>query len=89
MDHETANSFVREALRMKHLDHPHVMRLIGICWATEINFFSDDLGKVVSGPLIVLPFTELGDLRGYLRGKCCRASGSRKSNSYSVYSNVS
>ena len=87
MDHETANAFVREALRMKHLDHPHVMKLMGICWATEVKFIKDDLSQMVSGPLIVLPYTELGDLRGYLREKRTRASSS--GNSYITFSNVS
>ena len=87
MDRETANSFVREALRMKHLDHPHVMKLIGISWATEANSLNDNMGKLISGPLILLPYTELGDLRGYLRKKRTRASSG--GNPYVMYSNVS
>jgi hypothetical protein len=87
IDWETANTFVREALRMKHLDHPHVMKLIGICWATEVMFLRDDLSQMVLGPLIVLPYTELGDLRGYLRAKRSRASSIR-GNSYFICSNV-
>ena len=87
MDRETANTFVREALRMKHLNHPHVMKLMGICWATEVTFGRDDLSQMVSGPLIVLPYTELGDLRVYLRKKRSRASSS--GNSYITFTHVS
>ena len=86
VDRETANSFVREALRMRHLDHPHVMKLIGVCWAMEANFSSAGLTQLVSGPLILLPYTELGDLRGYLRGK---RHSSSSGNSYVIISNVS
>jgi hypothetical protein len=87
IDHETANCFVREALRMRQLDHPHVMKLVGICWATEVQFLYDSLAECLSGPLIVLPYTELGDLRGYLREK--RSVTSSNGNPYIVISNVS
>jgi serine/threonine protein kinase len=87
VDNETANSFVREALRMRHFDHPHVMKLIGICWAMEANFLSVDLFQLASGPLILLPYTELGDLRGYLRDK--RRYSLSSGNPYVIISNVS
>jgi hypothetical protein len=87
VDNETANSFVREALRMRHFDHPHVMKLIGICWAMEANFLSVDLFQLASGPLILLPYTELGDLRGYLRDK--RRYSLSSGNPYVIISNIS
>jgi AXL receptor tyrosine kinase len=85
VDSQTANSFVREALRMKNLDHPHVMGLVGICWATEVNFVSDDMNQLISvGPLILLPYTELGDLHDYLQEK-----RTKNGNFYIIYSNMS
>jgi hypothetical protein len=72
---------------MRQLDHPHVMKLVGICWATEVQFLYDSLAECLSGPLIVLPYTELGDLRGYLREK--RSVTSSNGNPYIVISNVS
>jgi hypothetical protein len=71
---------------MKHLDHPNVMKLMGICWATDVTFDEKDFLKMVSGPLIVLPYTELGNLRGYLQKKRCRESVS--GNSYILFSAV-
>jgi hypothetical protein len=53
---------------MKKLDHPNVMSLIGICWGK--NFVADDKEcHLKCTPLILLPFAEMGDLHGYLRGK--------------------
>uniref|UniRef100_F6U7K8 receptor protein-tyrosine kinase n=1 Tax=Ciona intestinalis TaxID=7719 RepID=F6U7K8_CIOIN len=51
--------FVKEGLRMKDLDHPNVMALIGIAFTAE------DLNKPAS-PLVVLPYMPNGDLRSYL-----------------------
>ena len=59
---------------MKKLDHPNVMKLIGICWGKTAA--SDKSVPVGYGPLIVLPYTEMGDLRGYLRSKRRLACGS-------------
>jgi serine/threonine protein kinase len=65
-DRQAANSFVREALRMKGLEHPNVMSLIGICCGR--NMLCNEQGQhMLCGPLIILPYTEKGDLRGYLR----------------------
>ena len=59
---------------MKDLDHPNVMKLIGICWGKKVDL--DESTSVGCGPLIVLPYIEMGDLRGYLRSKRRLASGS-------------
>ena len=40
---------------MKNFDHPHVMKLIGICYDTN------------SSPLVVLPFMKNGDVLSYIR----------------------
>ena len=53
---------------MKDLDHPNVMKLIGICWGKK-TLCNESVQQIVCGPLIVLPYIEMGDLRGYLRGK--------------------
>jgi hypothetical protein len=81
-DRQMANSFLREALRMKDLDHPNVMSLVGICWGKKVQLHEST--PVGCGPLIVLPYIEMGDLRGYLRSKRHFASGS-----ISSYLNVS
>jgi serine/threonine protein kinase len=73
-DRKAANSFIREALRMKNLEHPNVMTLIGICWGKKVD--DDTSGLMGCGPLIVLPYTEMGDLRGYIRSKRRLACGS-------------
>ena len=66
---------------MKDLDHPNVMKLIGICWGKKVDL--DDSAPVGCGPLIVLPYIEMGDLHGYLRSKRRVAFGS-----ISSYSNI-
>ena len=63
---------------MKDLDHPNVMKLIGICWGKKI-LCNDSDRQIRCGPMIVLPYTEMGDLRGYLRGKRRLASNSMDS----------
>ena len=65
------------------------MKLMGISWATEVKFISDDMAQLVSGPLILVPYTELGDLRGYLREKRSETRASNSGNSYVIMSNVS
>ena len=47
--------FIQESLKMKELNHAHVMNLIGVCL---------DAGPA---PYIVLPFMGNGDLLSYLR----------------------
>ncbi|KAG8194716.1 hypothetical protein JTE90_026367, partial [Oedothorax gibbosus] len=51
---QSAETFLREALIMKDFDHPNVLHLMGICFEG-------------SGPSIVLPFMENGDLCSYLK----------------------
>ena len=56
-DHSTSEELVRECIiiTMKDLNHPHILRLIGIC---------------VDGgcaPFIITPFMENGSLLSYLR----------------------
>ena len=63
---------------MKDLDHPNVMKLIGICWGKKI-ICNESEQQILCGPLIVLPYTEMSDLRGYLRGKRRLASSSTDS----------
>jgi len=50
---EVANT-LRECLKMKKFDHPHVMGILGICLAGQT-------------PYIVLPFMANGSLHSYLR----------------------
>lgn len=47
--------FIKEALRMKDLDHPHIVRLLGVCFESEPAF-------------IVLEYMEKGDLKHVLQG---------------------
>uniref|UniRef100_H2Z416 receptor protein-tyrosine kinase n=1 Tax=Ciona savignyi TaxID=51511 RepID=H2Z416_CIOSA len=54
-------SFIKEGLRMKDLDHPNVMRLIGISFTEE----DEDRHNLVT-PLVLLPYMPNGDLRSYL-----------------------
>ena len=49
--------FAEEAVRMKPLDHPHVVTLIGVCFTSEPAF-------------IMLEFMPKGDLKNFLRN--CR-----------------
>eukprot|EP00118_Oscarella_pearsei_P018718 m.193042 g.193042 ORF g.193042 m.193042 type:complete len:120 (+) comp39476_c0_seq8:1634-1993(+) len=58
---DAKQSFVMEALRMKDLNHPNVMNLIGICWS------SDQEHERYSDPLVILPYMMLGDPKTYLR----------------------
>ncbi|XP_065826285.1 tyrosine-protein kinase receptor UFO-like isoform X2 [Oscarella lobularis] len=53
--------FISEALRMRDLSHPNVMKLIGICWSSN-----PDHERYYS-PLVLLPYMALQDLRTYLR----------------------
>ena len=69
---------------MKDLDHPNVMKLIGICWGKKVDL--DESTSVGRGPLIVLPYVEMGDLRGYLRSK--RGLDHKTTDSYSNVSSV-
>ncbi|XP_062504451.1 uncharacterized protein LOC134181228 [Corticium candelabrum] len=55
------NSFIKEGLQMKNLNHPNVMELIGICWS------DDPTNERHVSPYIVLPFMDLGDLKTFLR----------------------
>ena len=50
----TAAGFVREAVRLRPLNHVNVVRLLGVCFQS-------------SPPLIVLEFMQHGDLKTYLR----------------------
>ena len=54
---QDSKKFLEEALRMREFDHPHILRLIGICLNKE------DL------PLVVLPFMKHGDLLSYIRNE--------------------
>ena len=61
--------FVSEALRMRSLDHPNVMSLIGICCS------SDPVDEQYHRPMIVLPYMVLKDLKTYLRKERHRFQG--------------
>ena len=54
-DHSTSEELVRECIKMKDLNHPNILRLIGICV---------DGGPT---PFIITPFMENGSLLSYLR----------------------
>ena len=47
-------SCLMEALIMRQLDHPHVISLIGVCFASD------------NKPLVVVPFMPHGDVKSYL-----------------------
>ena len=51
-------SFLRESAVMKNLDHPNVLKVLGISLETE-----DGL------PFILLPYMANGDLKNYLKSK--------------------
>ena len=61
---EEIKNFIKEGLRMKELNHPNVMGLIGICLSNLQNS-SNELSLNIS-PLVVLPFMPHGDLRNHL-----------------------
>ena len=54
-DHSISEELVRECIKMKDLNHPNILRLIGICV---------DGGPA---PFIITPFMENGSLLSYLR----------------------
>jgi serine/threonine protein kinase len=54
-DHSTGEELLRECIKMKDLDHPNILKLIGICI---------DGGPA---PFIITPFMENGSLLSYLR----------------------
>ena len=54
-DKNSAAALLEEALRMKNLDHPNVLKLIGIC-----------VDNSSSAPYIVIPYMANGSLRTYL-----------------------
>ena len=53
-DVDAAEQFLREAAIMKHFDHPHVLRLLGVAIGSN------------GAPWTVLPFMTHGDLRSYI-----------------------
>ncbi|XP_039262447.2 tyrosine-protein kinase receptor TYRO3-like [Styela clava] len=70
-DASEREEFVKEGLRMKDMDHPHVMKLIGICLPEDGSNTNGNNQIRLSGfeavsPLVVLPFMINGDLRSYL-----------------------
>lgn len=46
--------FLREAALMATLDHPNILRLLGVCYSND------------GVPSLVLPFMQFGDLRSYV-----------------------
>ena len=54
-DQERADALLDEALRMRKLDHPNVLTLIGVCM------------DVLSAPCIVMPYMANGSLLPHLR----------------------
>lgn len=57
-EHKEIEKFIAESSIMRDLDHPNILRLIGVCFNMEDNL-----------PAIVLPYMALGDLRSFLRAK--------------------
>ena len=55
-DQEKADALLHEALRMKSLDHPNVLTLIGVCM------------DALSAPCVVMPYMANGSLLTHLRG---------------------
>ena len=54
LDSSEVAKTLRECLKMKKFDHPHVMGILGICLAGQT-------------PYIVMPFMAKGSLHSYLR----------------------
>lgn len=48
------DDFLKEGMVMKNLDHPNIMRLLGICYSND------------GIPSLVMPFMHYGDLRSYV-----------------------
>ena len=57
LDISEQNSFLKEALRMTKFNHPHIVRLLGVCFKETPSF-------------IVLEHMSGGDLKQYLRDSC-------------------
>ena len=57
LDVSEQNAFLKEALRMTKFNHPHIVRLLGVCFKEQPSF-------------IVLEHMSRGDLKQYLRESC-------------------
>ena len=57
LDQATVESFLKEGVIMKNFDHPHVLKLLGVCVPSHEN------------PMVVLPYMSNGDLRSYVKDK--------------------
>ncbi len=57
LEDETFEAFLKEGLRMKNFEHPHVLQLLGIAMSTDRY------------PMVVLPYMANGDLRSYVKEK--------------------
>ena len=54
LDPSDIAAFLKECLKMKAFAHPHVMGILGICFAEQV-------------PYVVMPFMANGSLHSYLR----------------------
>ena len=61
---DETEALVNEGLRMKELNHPNVMGLIGMCLSSFTHVSEPQTNE--SSPLVVLPFLPNGDLRNHL-----------------------
>ena len=61
---DESEALVQEGLRMRKLNHPNVMGLIGICLSNFTHASEPRTDE--PSPLVVLPYLPNGDLRNYL-----------------------
>ena len=59
IEDDDLNQFLKECSSMQSLDHPNVLRLVGVCVDHQ----------KIEGPLILTPYMVHGDLKSYLARK--------------------
>ena len=57
LEQHTVEAFLKEGVIMKNFNHPHVLRLLGVCVNDQEN------------PMVILPYMANGDLRSYVKDK--------------------
>ena len=65
LEQATVESFLKEGVIMKNFDHPHVLKLLGVCVTNHEN------------PMVILPYMSNGDLRSYVKDKKKVCSGNK------------
>lgn len=57
LEQHTVEAFLKEGVIMKNFNHPHVLKLLGVCVNSQEN------------PMVILPYMANGDLRSYVKDK--------------------